>query len=88
MCSKRNNGSQLSAWEAQKHCACAQIQALKTCRFLFWPGWVLECFLACFWEAFWEPLGHLGITLGYLGVTWDPLGLLWCAVGCPLGSIL
>jgi hypothetical protein len=27
MCPKRNKGSQLSAWEAKKHCACAQIQA-------------------------------------------------------------
>ena len=25
-CQKRSNGSQLSAREAQKHCACAQIQ--------------------------------------------------------------
>ena len=27
MCPKRSNGSQLSAWEPQKHCARAQIQA-------------------------------------------------------------
>ena len=73
MCRKRSKGSRLSAWEARKHCACAQIQAQKVCRFFFRPGWVFGVLFGRLLGTLWAPFG----------APWDPFGAPWASFGTP-----
>ena len=60
--SKVCNRRQIRAWEARKHCACAQIRAYEMCLFLDLPG----CRFGVLFVTFWDPVGHLGISVGIL----------------------